>query len=57
MNIQTHAIAAFWSSYLKSSGQSPQDTGGPLETVGRLPEAWGFGDSPEMADDLGRLFW
>ncbi|UCG25157.1 MAG: ASCH domain-containing protein [Chloroflexota bacterium] len=48
MNIQSDTIAAFWSSYLESRGQSPEDAGGP-------PEAWGFGDSPEMADDLGRL--
>ena len=41
------AVEAFWFSYLESLGQEPA-TGGP-------PEAWGFGDSPEMAGELGLL--
>jgi uncharacterized protein YhfF len=42
-------IDAFWHSYLDSL---PDDD----TTLGRpMPPAWGFGDGPEMADELGRL--
>lgn len=41
-------VQALWSAYVQSRGQTP-------ESVGPPPEAWGFGDSPEMADDLGDL--
>ena len=41
-------IEAFWQAYLASlpAGQNP-----PSNTY----DAWGFGDSPEMADNLGLL--
>jgi len=41
-------ILDFWSAYLESIEQA-------AESVGGLPETWGFGDNPEMADELGRL--
>ena len=41
-------VEDFWSAYLESIGQ-------PAELTSRPPEAWGFGDSPEMAEELGRL--
>lgn len=41
-------IKTFWQSYAESAGQTPEATGPP-------PVAWGFGDSPTMADELGRL--
>jgi uncharacterized protein YhfF len=40
-------VQAFWISFQESLGLEP--------TTDRLPEAWGFGDSPEMADELGHL--
>ncbi|HSG18377.1 MAG TPA: ASCH domain-containing protein [Anaerolineae bacterium] len=55
MNIQPDAIAAFWSSYLESIGRAPDDEGRQPKDVGRPPGAWSFGDSPDMAEDLGRL--
>ncbi len=42
------AIETFWKTYLQSL---PVAQKRPIE----MPEAWGFGDSPEMADELGRL--
>jgi uncharacterized protein YhfF len=41
------AVETFWKSYLASTGQE--------SLIERPPEAWGFGDSPEMADELGLL--
>jgi uncharacterized protein YhfF len=41
-------IESFWSNFLQSL---PEDHSVPPE----MPEAWGFGDSPEMAEELGRL--
>lgn len=41
-------IATYWSTYLKSLGRSNG-------SADQAPEAWGFGDSPEMADELGHL--
>jgi uncharacterized protein YhfF len=41
-------IDTFWSSYLQTKGQRRQSTSPP-------PEAWGFGDNAEMANDLGQL--
>lgn len=42
-------IHAFWQAYLESlpKDQRPNHT--------EPPEAWGFGDSPEVADELGAL--
>ena len=48
MSSQADEIVAFWWSYLKSTGQSP-------ENADESPEAWAFGDDPKMADDLGRM--
>lgn len=39
-------IEAFWRDFLTS--QPDQERSSP-------PEAWGFGDNPQMADELGRL--
>jgi uncharacterized protein YhfF len=39
----------FWQSYLDSLPEEHPTRGRPM------PPAWGFGDSPELADDLGRL--
>lgn len=41
-------IESFWSNFLQSL---PEGQPVPVE----MPDAWGFGDSPEMADELGRL--
>ncbi|MFZ0547040.1 MAG: ASCH domain-containing protein [Candidatus Promineifilaceae bacterium] len=41
-------IEAFWNDFLDTL---PNRQSFPSE----LPEAWGFGDSPEMAEELGRL--
>jgi GrpB-like predicted nucleotidyltransferase (UPF0157 family)/uncharacterized protein YhfF len=46
-DIQSQQVAAFWQSFLASR---PAGASRPPQ-----PEAWGFGDSPEMADELGRL--
>lgn len=45
----TQPIEQFWQSYLASlpAGQAARYT--------RQPEAWGFGDDQEMADELGNL--
>jgi uncharacterized protein YhfF len=39
---------SFWKAFLESLSDKERF---PEE----MPEAWGFGDSPEMAEDLGRL--
>lgn len=41
-------IKTFWDAFIKSL---PEGT----ENSPEMPEAWGFGDSPEMAEELGRL--
>jgi len=41
-------IKAFWNDFLDSLSDEQSF---PSE----MPEAWGFGDSPEMAEELGRL--
>jgi uncharacterized protein YhfF len=41
-------IESFWNNFLQSL---PESHPVPPE----MPEAWGFGDSPEMAEELGRL--
>lgn len=45
--VDASAIEAYWNSYLESLGLEPA-TSDP-------PEAWGFGDSPQMAGELGLL--
>jgi len=42
-------IRTFWQTYLDTL---PDDHPHRFQAI---PEAWGFGDSPEMADKLGRL--
>lgn len=42
------AIEIFWKAYLESL---PESSTRPAT----MPEAWGFGDGPEMAEELGRL--
>jgi uncharacterized protein YhfF len=44
-------VRVFWQSYLASL---PEEH--PARQCG-LPPAWGFGDSPEMEDELGRLVY
>jgi uncharacterized protein YhfF len=41
-------LETFWNTFLQTL---PEGHEGP----GELPEAWGFGDSPDMAENLGRL--
>lgn len=41
-------IKTFWNAFLQSL---PEEHTFPAE----MPEAWGFGDNPEMAEELGRL--
>jgi uncharacterized protein YhfF len=48
MNDKLSDLELFWSAYLESIGQMAESASG-------IPEAWGFGDSPGMADELGRL--
>lgn len=48
MSERTGDVDAFWSTYLYSLGQS-------AAAEGKRPGAWGFGDSPAMADELGSL--
>lgn len=43
------SLQAFWSAYLDSLAEGDPARGRPM------PPAWGFGDGPPMADDLGRL--
>jgi uncharacterized protein YhfF len=40
-------IEAYWGSFLESVGED--------DTIPLTYEAWGFGDSPKMADSLGAL--
>jgi uncharacterized protein YhfF len=47
MHVQ-EKIETFWRSFLQSL---PEETQMPSD----IPEAWGFGDGPEMAAELGRL--
>ena len=42
-------ISEFWQSYLNSLPEDDPARGRPM------PPAWGFGDGPEMADELGEL--
>jgi uncharacterized protein YhfF/dihydrofolate reductase len=42
-------VGEFWQSYLASLREDDQGRGRAM------PTAWGFGDGPEMADELGRL--
>jgi uncharacterized protein YhfF len=42
-------ISEFWKSYLNSLPEDDPARGRPM------PPAWGFGDGPEMADELGEL--
>jgi uncharacterized protein YhfF len=44
-------VETFWGEFLRSDGALLVNA--PAET----PDAWGFGDSPEMADQLGRLVY
>lgn len=44
-------LAAFWQAYL---GSLPEDNPARRQAV---PNAWGFGDSPAMADGLGKLVY
>ncbi|MBM3138183.1 MAG: ASCH domain-containing protein [Chloroflexi bacterium] len=41
-------ISRFWQEYLSTLPESDHENR-------KIPEAWGFGDSPEMADELGAL--
>jgi hypothetical protein len=41
-------VEAFWKDYIQSLPEGAKAPEG-------MPEAWGFGDSPEMAEELGRL--
>ena len=45
--MSTSSVEQFWNSYLATLPEQHSHRLLPL------PEAWGFGDSPEMADDLG----
>jgi len=47
----TAHIEQFWQSYLSSLGDS--DTNMQRE----IPQAWGFGNTPQMADELGQLVY
>jgi uncharacterized protein YhfF len=42
-------VSAFWQSYLDSLPEDDPARARPM------PPAWGFGDGPEMADELGEL--
>ena len=44
-------VEAFWQSYLRSL---PEDQ---RRNIHPIPEAWGFGDGREMADELGMLVY
>lgn len=46
------SLRAFWQSYLASLPNLPDSAPDPAPSP---PEAWGFGDSPAMADKLGAL--
>lgn len=41
-------IEAFWYDYIQTLSDD-------VKVPPEMPEAWGFGDSPEMAEELGRL--
>jgi uncharacterized protein YhfF len=41
-------IENYWNTYLQSLPEG-------IQASTEMPEAWGFGDSPEMAEELGRL--
>ena len=45
------SLDGFWQSYLDSLPEDDPARGRPM------PPAWGFGDGPEMADELGRLVY
>ena len=45
-------IQSFWQAYLDTLPASPDRA---LFDPAAPPEAWGFGDSPQMADELGAL--
>ena len=45
-------ITAFWRAYWRASQKA---IAGQQNMPTEQPEAWGFGDSPEMADELGHL--
>ncbi|MBN1305974.1 MAG: ASCH domain-containing protein [Anaerolineales bacterium] len=49
--MDSNKVTAFWQSCLNSlpPDQHPENTD--------LPEAWGFGSSPQMADELGQLVY
>lgn len=53
MSNQSELVEAFWEAYLASTDQGG-DARAPDDSQG-MPEAWGFGDSAEMADELGQL--
>ena len=45
------SVEEFWQSYLESLPEDHSTRGQPM------PSAWGFGDGPEMADELGGLVY
>lgn len=47
MTTKPRQIKDFWNEFQEFSGAKLEDK--------PVPEAWGFGDSPEMADELGQL--
>jgi uncharacterized protein YhfF len=48
MSGEINEIEAFWSAYREANARA-------CDLADQPPESWGFGDSPEMADELGQL--